>query len=435
MTFPHEPLATLLREPLRNGKSGRTSASDNGVRVFTLTAVTRNDFSESNTKIAALEEDEVDGLWAEPDDIFVQRSNTPELVGTAARYPGPSRFAVYPDLLIRVRVGERITPRFLAYYLTAEEARRHFTSRARGIAGSMPKIGQEVIEALPVPVPPLSAQEAIVGALDAHFSRLDAAVASLTRAKANVANARASVLKAAVEGRLATPAGSTSAESWRRATIGDAAEVTGGLTKNSKRESLPGRLPYLRVANVYANELRLTEVETIGVGQAELPRVLLQPGDVLIVEGNGSADQLGRVAVWTGAIDPCVHQNHLIKARPRPGTNSRWLLYWMMSPPGRTAIQAVASSTSGLHTLSISKVQALPVPLPPLALQTEIVAELDRRMSVLDRVEREVDAALARCKRVRQAILKHAFGGRLVPAEHPVARAAPQRATPAETAR
>lgn len=322
---------------------------------------------------------------------------------------------------------------YLRYYIQSPLGRRRLLGQLSGTA--IRRVVLHRVRSLPILVAPEPVQRRIVAAIETHFSRLDAAVASLTRAKANVANARASVLKAAVEGRLVTPAGSTSAKSWLRTTIGDAADVTGGLTKNANRSSLPGRLPYLRVANVYANELRLTEVETIGVNQAELPRVRLKPGDVLIVEGNGSADQLGRVAVWTGVIDPCVHQNHLIKARPRPGTNSRWLLYWMMSPSGRTAIQAVASSTSGLHTLSISKVQALPVPLPPLSIQVEIVAELDRRMSVLDKTEREVDIGLARCERLRQAILKHAFEGRLVPAKHPVASAALQRAAPAETVR
>jgi predicted GIY-YIG superfamily endonuclease len=102
-------------------------------------------------------------------------------------------------------------------------------------------------------------------------------------------------------------------EGWVWATVGSLGDVIGGLTKNPKRAKLKRRLPYLRVANVYANELRLEEIEEIGVEDNELEKLLVQKGDLLVVEGNGSPEQIGRLAIWDGSISPCVHQNHLIK--------------------------------------------------------------------------------------------------------------------------
>ena len=49
-------------------------------------------------------------------------------------------------------------------------------------------------------------------------------------------------------------------DSWEWVSLDQLGEVIGGLTKNRKREVYPLRLPYLRVANVYANELRLDDV-------------------------------------------------------------------------------------------------------------------------------------------------------------------------------
>ncbi|MCK6504165.1 hypothetical protein L6R53_12315 [Myxococcota bacterium] len=126
MSFTIAQLGGLLREPLRNGKSARASVSGEGVRVFTLTAVTKGDFSEENTKVSVLRPEDADDVWAEPGDIFIERSNTPELVGTAALYTGRRRFAVFPDLLIRVRLDERLDERFLAHFLRSEAARRYF---------------------------------------------------------------------------------------------------------------------------------------------------------------------------------------------------------------------------------------------------------------------------------------------------------------------
>ena len=91
------------------------------------------------------------------------------------------------------------------------------------------------------------------------------------------------------------------------------AEITGGLTKNSKRNTFPNQMPYLRVANVLFNQLDLSEVLTIGVKDNEIEKTMLCNGDLLFVEGNGSVEQIGRVAVWDGSIEPCLHQNHLIK--------------------------------------------------------------------------------------------------------------------------
>ena len=55
------------------------------------------------------------------------------------------------------------------------------------------------------------------------------------------------------------------------------------------------------------------------------------------------------------------------------------------------------------------------VPLPPTSEQDTIVAEVDRRISLADAAERAVENGLAKAKRLRQAILKRAFEGKLVP--------------------
>lgn len=200
---------------------------------------------------------------------------------------------------------------------------------------------------------------------------------------------------------------------WTWARLEQLGFTFGGLTKNPKRAKLPNKFSYLRVANVYANELRLNEIEMIGVDGSELEKLLVKAGDLLIVEGNGSKDQIGRLAIWDGSISNCVHQNHLIKVRLTTVGLSKWVLVWLLSPRGRYFIQQVASSTSGLYTLSVNKVGEFPIALPPLAEQKRIVAEVERRFSVIEELEAVVWANLKRAKRLRQSILHSAFAGKL----------------------
>jgi type I restriction enzyme S subunit len=54
------------------------------------------------------------------------------------------------------------------------------------------------------------------------------------------------------------------------------------------------------------------------------------------------------------------------------------------------------------------------VPLPPLTEQQQIVAEVERRLSIVAGAETQVDANLRRADRLRQSILKQAFSGALV---------------------
>jgi type I restriction enzyme S subunit len=87
----------------------------------------------------------------------------------------------------------------------------------------------------------------------------------------------------------------------------------------------------------------------------------------------------------------------------------QWAMTWLLSPGGRHEIERVSSSTSGLHTLSTGKVARLPIPVPPLPEQRRIVAEVDRRLSIVRGVEAEVNANLKRAQALRQAILARAF--------------------------
>jgi type I restriction enzyme S subunit len=81
----------------------------------------------------------------------------------------------------------------------------------------------------------------------------------------------------------------------------------------------------------------------------------------------------------------------------------------------REWLERAAATSAGQYNISIGSLSQLPIPLPPFAEQRHIMAEVERRLSVVAALEAEVEAALARATRLRQSILKRAFEGRLVP--------------------
>lgn len=93
-------------------------------------------------------------------DIYLQRGNTKELVGTAAIFDVDDENFIYPDLMIRVRADEtKVTSLYLLNILQSSPVREYVTRNAVGAAGSMPKINQTIVDSIPIPVPPIEMQK------------------------------------------------------------------------------------------------------------------------------------------------------------------------------------------------------------------------------------------------------------------------------------
>ena len=201
---PMRPIRELLREGMRNGRSDRAvKGQERGTRTLTLTAVTQNSFTDEFTKETVTPPSVSDGLWLEPGDIFVQRANTPELVGTSARYEGDRKWAIFPDLLIRLRPDEtRIRGEYLVAALRSERTHRQLRAKAKGLAGSMPKIDQRAVAETCVPCPELGSQIEAVIALNEIADAASALSRDVRAQRRRSAALRRSLLAAAFSGRL-----------------------------------------------------------------------------------------------------------------------------------------------------------------------------------------------------------------------------------------
>ncbi len=103
---------------------------------------------------------------------------------------------------------------------------------------------------------------------------------------------------------------------------------------------------------------------------------------------------------------------NIVFARPFEGISKYLQVYFQSEPCQQTLLDLTTGSAQGvLNTKSVAEV---PVPLPPPGEQDAIVAEIERRLSVIEELEATVEANLTRAERLRQAILVKAFCGELL---------------------
>lgn len=168
------------------------------------------------------------------------------------------------------------------------------------------------------------------------------------------------------------------------------------------------------MGNISNGRLVLGELKYLPKAHEEFPELLLEVGDVLFNRTN-SAELVGKTAVYRGTPSPCSFASYLIRVRLAEEFEPDCLAYFLNSAFGRSWVASVVSQQVGQANVNGSKLQSLRIPLAPQAEQRRIVAEVERRLSVIEELEAIVVVNLKRAERLRQSILKRAFEGKLIP--------------------
>ena len=371
---------------------------DGEVRLIQLADIGECVFKDkSNRHITVEKAQELHCTYLEKGDILIAR--LPDPLGRACIFPYSGKYITAVDVAVVRPNNPDIDSRYLMYLINSAPFRRQIKDYESGTTRK--RISRKNLARITFEIPALQEQYRVVDRIEELFSQLDAGIETLEKSKAQLA-----IYEQAIYASVFS-----SVSDMRPIT--EFFDISGGLTKNSNRSKYQLKMPYLRVANVYYDRLELDEIKTIGVSEAEAADKLLKKNDLLFVEGNGSKSQIGRVAVWDGSIPNCLHQNHLIKARPNGKMLPRYALYYLICKFGREQIIKVASSTSGLYTLSTGKIANLKLPYCPISQQEKCLDEISARLSVSESIVHTIDEALEQAEAMRQSILKEAFEGRL----------------------
>ncbi|MDE2717674.1 MAG: restriction endonuclease subunit S [Chloroflexota bacterium] len=365
-----------------------------------------------------------------------------------------------------------LDPRYLAYYLRQNIIRDYLASNASGVGGSLMRVRAATFKELKFRVAPMIEQTRIAEALDELFSDLDAGVAALERARDRLNIYRASVLKAAVEGtltadwRVAHPHAEPASEllkrvlaerrrRWEEEQLRKFAEKRKVPPKNWRARykepvspdtaDLPSLPEGWVVTSMDAVTSRITSgsrdwrryygegsgtfimAQNVSPGQynpafrqavnpppedPSCERSLVQIDDLLVTIVGANTGDVCRIRL--PLVDHYVCQSVALM-RPTHRTLSSFLDVYCNSPSGAQFHYNRYLYGAGRPHLSFDQLRMTPVVLPPEAEQHAIVNTVDDMLSSIDHIGANIRTKLKSVQRLRQAILRYAFTGSLVP--------------------
>jgi type I restriction enzyme S subunit len=185
-----------------------------------------------------------------------------------------------------------------------------------------------------------------------------------------------------------------------------------GRQRSPENHEGPNLRPYVRAANITWEGWDLSDVKQMNFDERDFKRFKLHPGDVLINEGSGSADEVGKPAIWNGEIKNCCFQNTLIAVRPH-ATTSEYLYFVLLNAALSKAFVDEARGVN-IHHIGRAGLAQFPIPVPPSEEQQEIVRRIKAAFKVIDKVEEETSRATQLLDRLDRATLEKAFRGELV---------------------
>lgn len=317
---------------------------------------------------------------------------------------------------------------------------------------AVPGLSRADYNAMEVLVPELDQQLLVVAEIEKHFSRLDEAVANLKRVKANLKRYKASVLKAAVEGKLTEgwrkqhpdvePASRLLERilaerrkkwsgkgkykepsqfleedcpdlpaNWAWASLDSIANVIDPNPSHRMPKYVDNGVPFISSENfIGSDDIAFTIGKTVPdkVLQEQKARCAIREGDFVLTR----IGTIGKTRFLPLSQTYCLSHALVIIQGLTSDIDRRYLRYVVASDAtieqAKLGVQSV-----GVPDLGMAKIRAFRIPLTCEAEQKEIVAEVERRLSVIEELEAAVQANLIRADRLRQSILQKAFKGEL----------------------
>lgn len=302
---------------------------------------------------------------------------------------------------------ERLDIRFLRYWFTLPKTLAFVDENC---SGSTPltrnRFKEEYFLALEIPLPPLAEQRRIVTRIEELAAQIHEARMLRTQATKET--------ETVVNARLRAAADSLTRR-YGKASLEKLIDNAGyGTSTKCSLERSDGAVPVLRIPNVASERVVLKDLKYGRLPEGELPRLLLMPGDILVVRTNGSLDLVGRSAVVGDLPEPTAFASYMIRLRFNQADVDPFYAQAMLCRLRVDgALVDLARTTAGQYNVSLGRLRSAEIPVPTIAEQRRIVAELDALQAEVDALKRHQRDTAAELDALLPAILDRAFRGEL----------------------
>ena len=329
------------------------------------------------------------------------------LVGIA-----PCEGAIGSTLVDIESQSDDIDNKYLYHFLSSKY--QYINSKPRG--SGTPHVNPDLYWNMAIPLPPKNEQKRIVKKLDAIIPKVDEVNSRLERVPLILKRTRQSILNQAITGELTKDwrKEHNINTSWEETTIKSIVlSYKNGLSKRSGKEGK--ETVVLRLADLCNHKIIRDNIREIKITDNEAQQYKLDYNDMLVIRVNGSEDIVGRFILYDINED-WIYCDHLIRLKyDTTKIDPYYLYYYAQTNIVREYIKANMVSSAGQNTINQGTIDNIPLMLPILEEQEEIVRQVKKAFEKLDKIEEQYKKAKSYTDRITQSILHKAFTGNLVP--------------------
>lgn len=268
-----------------------------------------------------------------------------------------------------------------------------------------PSINNSHILSWLYPIPPLTEQQRIVKEIERWFASIDEIEQDKSDLQTIIKQAKSKILDFAIHGKLVpqdpndepasellkriNPEAEITCDNghypvgWIDVILGDIFYHNTGKALNSSNKEGVWR-NYLTTSNVYWNQFDLSIIKQMPFKDNELEKCTVEKGDLLVCEGG----DIGRSAIWNFDYNICI-QNHIHRLRPKGDLN---VLFYHYVLRFLKEYNLIGGKGIGLLGLSSNELHKIRMPLPPRKEQDRIVLKIEEMFSVLDNLQKALEA-------------------------------------------
>lgn len=302
-----------------------------------------------------------------------------------------------------VRPGRTVLSKWMWYFVrqrsVLEDAQQHF----RGSAGQK-RVPPDFLQNLMVPVPSVAEQCRVIRRIDECMDRID----EIRKLSSEAAMEAAALLPSSLAATFAELRGT-----FPTATVGHCL-VESRYGTSRRCDAGASAVPVLRIPNVARGRISVDNLKYCELGNKELERFRIDSGDILVVRTNGSPDLVGRCAVHVDNNRSFAFASYLIRLRVDPAKIlPGFLMFFLTSTMGRDAIAAIRRTSAGQFNINVQNLRRIRLPLPPLAIQAEVVDRLTDQRNVTAAIGADQTTHATDADLLINAVLRRAFSGDL----------------------